>query len=82
MVSQLQRSATRKRLTKLCSEGNYRVHHIEIPPPIRPVAEMNGTYLSALKITLGNAVEAITKQELPPHLTNEWQRPFFIFRGG
>ena len=61
MVSQLLRSKARKDLTTLCA--NSIMDHIRTyTSPNSSIKLMQREYISALNITLGNAVEAITGQ--------------------
>jgi hypothetical protein len=69
MVSQLQRSVTRKKLTSLCSDAIIELL-TENTSLNTNATDMNQEYLSALKITLGNAVEAITGKIIPDNLTH------------
>ena len=68
MTSQLRRSTTRKRLTELCAAAmvEYLSAHTTSQTPSE---QMKHAYRIALKITLGNAVEAITNKKIPLNLT-------------
>jgi len=68
MVSQLERSAARKRLTKLCSEAIRDIISVHTTPKSSKKAMLE-QYLSSVKITLGNAVEAMSGKQIPLHLT-------------
>ena len=68
MVSQLKRSLMRKKLTKLCSSAIIDLISISTSPT-NSVKKTQQKYLSALRITLGNAVEAISGLNLPVELT-------------
>ena len=67
MTSQLRRSTTRKRLTELCAAAmiEYLSAHTTSHTPNE---QMKHAYRIALKITLGNAIEAITNQNIPLNL--------------
>ncbi len=68
MVSQLRRSSMRKRLTSLCSSAIIDLLSVSTSP-VNTAKIMQQKYLSALRITLGNAVEEISGQSLPSELT-------------
>jgi hypothetical protein len=68
MVGQLERSAARKRLTELCSEAIIDIISVHTTPKTSKKKVLK-QYLSAVKITLGNAVEAMTGKQIPLHLT-------------
>ena len=68
MVSQLQRSKARKQLTKLCSNSIIQIIS-QITNDESSEKLMYDSYLLALKITLGVAVEGITGKEIPNQLS-------------
>ena len=69
MVSQLERSSARKRLTALCSDVIIDI--IQNNTTSRTSRKkVSAAYLSASRIALGVSVEALTKQEIPLGLTD------------
>ena len=70
MVSQLQRSFARKRLTKLCSDTIIEIIQSETNSRTskKKLAEV---YLSASRVVLGVSVESLTKQPIPIELTEQ-----------
>ena len=64
MVSQLRRSEARKRLTNLCTSAILKFISSKTTPKSSK-RDMMAAYLSAVKITIFNAVEAIVEQPLP-----------------
>ena len=69
MVSQLERSSARKRLTALCSDVIIDIiqNNTTSRTSRKKVSE---AYLSASRIALGVSVEALTKQQIPLGLTD------------
>ena len=70
MVGQLERSAARKRLTDLCSKAIKDFISIHTTPKTSE-KKMLKNYLSATKIALGNALEAMICKPVPPHLAKK-----------
>ena len=70
MVSQLQRSSARKRLTRLCS--NVITERIQNETDSRTSKrKLSEVYLSASRVALGVSVESLTKQPIPIELTEQ-----------
>ena len=70
MVGQLERSAARKWLTDLCSKAIRDFISIHTTPKTSE-KKMLKNYLSATKIALGNALEAMIGKPVPPHLAKK-----------
>ena len=70
MVGQLSRSKARKQLTALCSVAIIQLIRQRTNPESSKL-DMQEIYLSSLNITLGNAVEEITKKNIPQELVKK-----------